>query len=63
MATRACEACHRIGGSRVESAHYTSGGLVRYRRCVCGNRWVEVAEFAPDDPAPAHADPHPVRPC
>ncbi|WP_176611516.1 hypothetical protein [Actinomadura sp. WMMB 499] len=47
----------------MESAHYTSGGLVRYRRCVCGNRWVEVAEFAPDDPAPAHADPHPVRPC
>ncbi|MFV2173505.1 hypothetical protein ACFHW2_25085 [Actinomadura sp. LOL_016] len=35
----------------MESAHYTSSGLVRYRRCVCGNRWVEVAEFAPDEPA------------
>lgn len=43
-----CEACGRLKwGAETESAHYTSEGVVRYRRCACGRRWVEVTALTP----------------
>ncbi|MEV6926277.1 hypothetical protein AB0M46_17520 [Dactylosporangium sp. NPDC051485] len=44
-----CTACGRAAaGAAVESVHPTSEGLVRYRRCACGGRWVEVATLVLD---------------
>lgn len=44
------ELCDNCGmavlDSVIESAHYTSDGVVRYRRCPCGHRWVELVPFA-----------------
>ena len=39
-----CNGCGRSATTAAtESSHSTSEGLVRYRRCVCGRRWVELA--------------------
>ncbi|WP_432993237.1 hypothetical protein [Dactylosporangium sp. CA-233914] len=39
-----CSACGRpAAGAAVESSHVTSEGIVRYRRCPCGRRWLELA--------------------
>ncbi|GAB3205294.1 hypothetical protein ACQEU5_01990 [Marinactinospora thermotolerans] len=47
MTSERCAACGRESvDARVESAHYTSEGIVRYRQCACGRRWVDVARFA-----------------
>ncbi|MFI5912322.1 hypothetical protein [Dactylosporangium sp. NPDC051541] len=41
-----CSACGRAATrAAIESAHSTSEGIVRYRRCACGNRWIELAAF------------------
>ncbi|MEY9213190.1 hypothetical protein NI17_001995 [Thermobifida halotolerans] len=46
MNTGACAACGReAADAEVESSHYTSEGIVRYRRCPCGRRWVDVTRF------------------
>ncbi|WP_345540666.1 hypothetical protein [Phytohabitans rumicis] len=43
-----CDSCgHPTALAETESAHHTSQGLVRYRRCACGHRWVELAPFLP----------------
>ncbi|WP_017591726.1 hypothetical protein [Nocardiopsis potens] len=42
--TRSCGACGRPeGAAEVESSHYTTEGIVRYLRCPCGRRRVELA--------------------
>lgn len=42
-----CAGCGRPAAlAAVESAHHTSQGLVRYRRCGCGHRWVQVFGYA-----------------
>ncbi|NYE48914.1 hypothetical protein HDA32_004034 [Spinactinospora alkalitolerans] len=42
-----CGACGREAvEAEVESSHYTSEGIVRYRRCGCGRRWVDLARFS-----------------
>ncbi|MFC0534008.1 hypothetical protein [Phytohabitans kaempferiae] len=47
-----CDGCGRPALlAVVESAHHTSQGLVRYRRCDCGHRWVQVFAFADARPA------------
>jgi hypothetical protein len=39
-----CENCGRPEAlAETESVHRTSEGLVRYRRCECGRRWVQLA--------------------
>lgn len=44
---RFCDGCgHPAPMAAVESAHHTSEGLVRYRRCGCGRRWVETFAYA-----------------
>ncbi|GAA3455961.1 hypothetical protein [Dactylosporangium matsuzakiense] len=41
-----CSTCGRAATrAATESTHLTSEGIVRYRRCSCGTRWVELAEF------------------
>lgn len=51
-----CAGCgHPVPMAAIESAHHTSEGLVRYRRCDCGRRWVETLAFAGPGPWPARA--------
>jgi hypothetical protein len=39
-----CTACEQpTSVAVVESAHPTSEGIIRYRRCPCGARWIELA--------------------
>ncbi|WP_285757076.1 hypothetical protein [Nocardiopsis ansamitocini] len=46
MSNESCSACGRAAvAARVESSHYTSEGIVRYRCCPCGRRWVDMARF------------------
>ncbi|MFC7330614.1 hypothetical protein [Marinactinospora rubrisoli] len=46
MSSEQCTSCHRsVAIAGVESSHVTSEGLVRYLRCPCGRRWVDVARF------------------
>ncbi|MFC4562537.1 hypothetical protein ACFO4E_11795 [Nocardiopsis mangrovi] len=46
MAVSDCVSCGGPGAAaQVESSHYTSEGIVRYLRCPCGERRVEVARF------------------
>ncbi|UWP78875.1 hypothetical protein [Dactylosporangium fulvum] len=41
-----CTACGRPAAiAEVESSHTTSEGVVRYRRCACGGRWMELAQL------------------
>lgn len=41
-----CAACgRRVDTAETESSHFTSEGIVRYRRCACGHCWVDVAGF------------------
>ena len=48
MSTEHCEHCGREDfEAKVESVHHTSEGVVRYRRCPCGSRWVDTARFRP----------------
>jgi len=43
---RACSSCERpTATARVESSHATSEGVVRYLRCRCGHRWIEIAHL------------------
>ncbi len=43
---RDCKDCgERDAAAEVESSHYTSEGIVRYVRCRCGARSVDVARF------------------
>ena len=44
LGTMSCNCGRSAKTAAVESSHVTSEGLVRYRRCVCGRRWVELAE-------------------
>ncbi|MFB9183768.1 hypothetical protein ACFFX1_37025 [Dactylosporangium sucinum] len=38
-----CATCGRgTATAAVESSHPTSEGTVRYRRCACGTRWMEL---------------------
>lgn len=38
-----CAKCGRgTATAAVESSHPTSEGTVRYRRCACGSRWMEL---------------------
>jgi hypothetical protein len=53
-----CDGCgHPARLAANESTHHTSEGLVRYRRCSCGRRWVQLFAFAGAEPAtwPARA--------
>ncbi|WP_019630183.1 hypothetical protein [Actinomadura atramentaria] len=46
MEIETCPSCpRRAAASDVESAHLTSEGVVRYRRCVCGARWIDLRAF------------------
>ncbi|RCV48173.1 hypothetical protein [Marinitenerispora sediminis] len=46
MSSEQCASCGRFAAvAGVESSHVTSEGLVRYLRCPCGRRWVDVARF------------------
>jgi hypothetical protein len=47
-----CECGWPVAEARTESAHVTSEGWVRYRRCVCGAVLVEL----PAGPAPETAN-------
>ena len=41
-----CGSCERPTATAwVESSHATSEGVVRYVRCGCGHRWVEIARL------------------
>jgi DNA-directed RNA polymerase subunit RPC12/RpoP len=43
-----CSQCGRPSlDAGIESAHYTSEGVVRYRHCPCGHRWIELLRLTP----------------